>query len=73
MNGAVSCLAYGKELQGAVQYGRFRQKEANQESYFSKQRIVSGKVTFFEEGWGSVRQITSVVLPRYFQIEIVGN
>lgn len=43
------------------------------EVFFSKQRIVSGKVTFFEEGWGSVRQITSLVLPRYFQIEIVGN
>lgn len=36
-------------------------------------RIVLGKVTFFEEGLGSVRQITSLVLARYFQIEIVGN
>ena len=36
-------------------------------------RIVSGKVTFFKKGLGSVRQITSLVLPRYFQIEIVVN
>lgn len=41
-----------KELQGAVQNGRFRQKEAEQGSYFSEQWIVSGKVTFFEEGLG---------------------
>lgn len=52
MNGAVSCLAYRKELQGAVQNGRFRQKEANKEVILANSGLFQARSPSLRKGGG---------------------